>query len=219
MHNNLGLDQMEQHLDAFLKRLKYNDEVIFYFSGHGLQYRGKQLFVPCEMEDPAEECKILSTAFSVDEAIKKICYAASDGFKLIISDACREEYEQVLKTMASQTGVRYDEVNIRFQKTKDDNEDDDGPQKGGKIKKQKNLVRLFAVSQGQRATAGLREELSVYTKSLIKCLSIPNKSVFEISTMVSEDLEGRHTSSEILIKSGGKIVKDFRFKQKCEINQ
>ena len=171
MYIDLRLEQMKQHLHEFTQKIKFNDEVVFYFSGHGIEYKGEQLYIPCLMEEPSEELEILLTAFSVDDAIKNICNAVSRGLKIIISDACRAEYMHVLKDISSRTGVHYNEFNVQFNPNNNrEGITKGGPMKGGVTKIQSNLVRMFAVSRGENAEAGTRENLSVYTKSLAKFL-------------------------------------------------
>ena len=207
MYNDLGLEQMIESLDTFLTLLKNNDEVVFYFSGHGMEYHGRQLFVPCKMIDPSEESGIESTAFKVGVAIQKLCQKVNMGIKIIISDACRAEYTHVLKKIISRTGVYYDGLNISFDPN---NQQCENPKKGGVTKKQRNVVRMFAVSQGQQADADIKNGLSVYTKSLTKHLN-PDQSLRKLSTMIDEDLKWEKTNSEILFSACGPICDDFRF--------
>ena len=111
---NLNRTQMSQEFDAFLQKLTSNDTILFYFSGHGVEYKGVQYFIPVDMEDPEKEEDIKNTAFCCDLAIKNIARKVRKGLKIIISDACRSEFKKVLSDIGFRTGNTYDSININF---------------------------------------------------------------------------------------------------------
>lgn len=119
---NLNLTQMGQEFDKILDELNSDDTVLFFFSGHGVEYKGVQYFIPVSMKDPEKEQDIMTTAFSCDLAIKRIAKKVTNGLKLIISDACRSEFKKVLNDIGSRTGNTYESININYNPNKPDKE-------------------------------------------------------------------------------------------------
>ena len=69
---DLNKTQMSQEFSSFLTTIKPTDTLLFYLSGHGVEYKGLQYFIPVGMGDPEYEQDIVNTAFSCDLAIQNI---------------------------------------------------------------------------------------------------------------------------------------------------
>ena len=115
---DLTQSQMFHEFSSFLNKTKSNDTLLFYFSGHGVEYKGLQYFIPVGMDDPEYEQDIVKTAFSCDHAIQIMMEKVKKQLKIIISDACRSEFKMVLRDIGSRTGNTYDSINIEFDPNK-----------------------------------------------------------------------------------------------------
>ena len=253
---DLNLKQMFQEFRGFLETSKSNepnDTLVFYFSGHGVEYKGVQYFIPVNMEDPEDEKDIIKTAFSCDDAIRDIAEKVSEGLKIIISDACRSEFKKVLNDIGSRTGNTYDSININFDPNKSSqdyatkqNKLVIGPNmakekslcagftgyeippshiswhessvdaKANSKRERKNIIRMCAVTKGEMADAGYGNNLSYYTKALIKHILNLNQSLLSLNIRISEELKFGDAKPEIAIIAPEEIVNTFRFNENGE---
>ena len=171
---DLTLTQMFQEFREFLDKLKSNkpnDTLLFFFSGHGVEYKGVQYFIPVDMDDPENEQDIMHTAFSCDDAIKNIAEKVSEGLKIIISDACRSEFKKVLNDIESRTGNTFDSININFDPNKP-SKDYAGRQDDlvgrPKLVKQKSLCSGFPGGEPALSVDPFGEEPCIYAESRAK---------------------------------------------------
>ena len=88
---DLNLKDMMDKFNKFTGSLMEDDVVLMYFSGHGLEYRGEQFFIPVNMKEPDEPFKIRSTAFNCDTAKSHLHQRVDSGLKFIFCDCCRSE--------------------------------------------------------------------------------------------------------------------------------
>ena len=208
MHLDLNKKEVEDTFDAFLRKLKSKDDVIFYYSGHGLSYQGEQLLVPCNMEQPENEYQIKYKTFSFEYAAHELARYVNSGCKIIITDCCRSEYWSVLKGIGSRNGFQFNNVSINF----DPNNSNKGDMNKGFLDvEMRNIVRMCAASSGQAAEAGIGNTLSYYTRALSNNILIPNQSIMDLNIKICSELEERNAKPEICFTAPGKIVTDFRF--------
>ena len=252
---NLNRRQMNEELDTFLEKVDSNDIILFYFSGHGVEYRGVQYFIPIDMDDPEKEEDIMKTAFSCDLAIKKIAKKVRKGLKLIISDSCRSEFKKVLNNIGLRTGNTYDSINIDFNPNRPDKEFlarvgslEIGPNidetkslcagfsgqpptavtssfrkssvESLRLKREiKNIVRMCAVTRGEKADAGYGNNLSYYTKALVSNITTTNQSIISLNIRICKEFEFGDAKPEIAIIAPDEIVDSFRFKEQSYISE
>jgi len=77
-------NNMKKNFEVFLKQVEDNDLIIFYFAGHGVEYRDSNYLLPTNFSFPVEK-----TSLSIDEIQNKLHDKNPHGIKLIITDACR----------------------------------------------------------------------------------------------------------------------------------
>ena len=97
--------RMDSALQDFVGNLTSEDEVVFYYSGHGVQINGQAALLPVDLSDPARRPMdgSLRAMEEVDEAKRQVLHesitfnrVAADiagrgvRFSLLIADACRD---------------------------------------------------------------------------------------------------------------------------------
>lgn len=82
---HLDDDSMKTNFEDFLKQVENNDLVIFYFAGHGVEYRDTNYLLSISFSTLGIE----KTSLSIDEIQNKLHNKNPHGIKLIITDACR----------------------------------------------------------------------------------------------------------------------------------
>ena len=213
-HIDLDITEMRDKFDEFTRTLEDNDIVIFFFSGHGVSYQGHQFLIPCKMIEPENDYQIKYRAFGCQAAIYKLASRVCSGLKIIITDACRTEYENVLKGMGSKIGAA---CSIKF--VPNGVESDASELEGDVIKnvsndlELRNIVRMCASIDGQAAEAPRGSALSYYTRSMLKNILTPNQSIMKLNISISEELKERDAKPEISIVGAGTLVETFRFNE------
>jgi osmotically-inducible protein OsmY len=86
-YDNLTYAKMREVVRAFGEKLNRGDVGLFYFSGHAVQYRGKNYLLPIN-EDLKHADEIPSTAMDIDFVLAKMETAKND-LNIVILDACR----------------------------------------------------------------------------------------------------------------------------------
>ena len=246
---DLNKAQMSQEFSSFLTKMKSTDTLLFYFSGHGVEYKGLQYFIPVGMDDPEYEQDIVNTAFSCDLAIQKMAEKVKKGLKIIISDACRSEFKKVLRDIGSRTGNTYDSIKIEFNPNKQNKTHkqykpktdvlvngqtlspkkaacsgfDDGrlnPEPifdhaasiGVNSTAKQNIVRMCAVTRGEKADAGQNDDLSFYTKALTNNILNWNQSILKLNIKISDEFKKWGSKPEMDIIAPDQGVNTFRFR-------
>ncbi len=74
-------------LGKFVQRVKAGDEVVFFFSGHGVQIKSGSYLLPVDINGDTEAL-IERTALALDDAMDQI-KQAKPRFTLVLVDACR----------------------------------------------------------------------------------------------------------------------------------
>ena len=246
---DLNNAQMSQEFSSFLTKIKSTDTLLFYFSGHGVEYKGLQYFIPVGMDDPEYEQDIVNTAFSCDLAIQNISEKVKKGLKIIISDACRSEFKKVLTNIGSRTGNTYDSINIEFNPNKQNGahkeyktmRDDrvigktlfptkasctgfdngrpypeaisaNAPSICSNSTAKQNIVRMCAVTRGEKADAGQNDDLSFYTKALTDNILNWNQSILNLNIKISDEFRKWGSKPEMEIIAPDRSVNTFRFR-------
>jgi hypothetical protein len=86
-YDNLTYSKMREVVRIFGEKLNRGDVGLFYFSGHAVQYRGKNYLLPIN-EDLKHADEIPSTAMDIDFVLAKMETAKND-LNIVILDACR----------------------------------------------------------------------------------------------------------------------------------
>ena len=144
--------RFKSSLNQFAKRISPRTTVLFYFSGHGLQYNGENYLAPIETINTNYE-KLIRL-----NDILKIMDRASNGIKLVFLDACR--------SLPAKNALTRQRTNIQ--------------QNGlAKVNGAVGTVISFATAPGKTASDGIGQN-SPYTAALSKTLLIKDITIEEM---------------------------------------
>jgi|GEM_PF-926991 len=90
LHQNLNRRSMNAALAEFSNEIEKDDEVLFFFSGHGISVRGENYLLPTDVPKvaPGQEGFITREAFSENEIIQSL-QDKQVRVSILILDACR----------------------------------------------------------------------------------------------------------------------------------
>jgi len=144
--------EFKNALNTFAKKISARTTVLFYFSGHGLQYNGENYLAPIETVNTNNE-KLIRL-----NDILKIMEQASSGIKLVFLDACR--------SLPARNTLTRQRTSIR--------------QNGlATINGAVGTVISFATAPGKTASDGIGQN-SPYTAALSKTLLIKDIPIEEM---------------------------------------
>ena len=177
-----SLQQMRNGVRQFGDRLINNDVGLVYYSGHGVEVKGRNYFIPVNA-DIMREDEIADQGLDVSLVLEKM-NTAGKGVNILIVDACRD-----------------DPFGRSFRSTSRGLAQMDAP---------RGTIIAYATSPGKVAADGDGRN-SPYTKNLVKAMQQPNKpieQVFkEVRRAVQEETKNQQTPWENTSLSG-----DFYFK-------
>ena len=179
-----SLQQMRNGVRQFGDRLINNDVGLVYYSGHGIEVKGRNYFIPVNA-DIMREDEIADQGLDVSLILEKM-NTAGKGVNILIVDACRD-----------------DPFGRSFRSSSRGLAQMDAP---------RGTIIAYATSPGKVASDGdPRERNSPYTKNLVKAMQQPNKpieQVFkEVRRAVQEETKNQQTPWENTSLSG-----DFYFR-------
>ena len=151
----LGIDKCQEDMknlfDEFIDKLDTDSVAVFYFSGMGCEYQGRQFYYPCQWQGGLPN-DIVNTAFNCHSARIELNNKITMGLKIILSDCGREEL--------SENG-KYDTLKYTA--------DDKRPLR--------NLYHMSACSSGQNASAPSNPgAMSHFTNALVDSLEDTNSA-------------------------------------------
>jgi hypothetical protein len=89
LYLDVNAAQMPLLLDKLSEKMADADIALFYFAGHGLQYRGENLLLPVDTD--FKSVKGISTAgLPLSQVLDRIT-AGAKGIRIVVLDACRNE--------------------------------------------------------------------------------------------------------------------------------
>jgi hypothetical protein len=178
------LPQMRTAVRQFGDRLINNDVGLVYYSGHGVEVKGRNYFIPVNADIQRED-EIADQGLDVSLILEKM-NTAGKGVNILIVDACRD-----------------DPFGRSFRSSSRGLANMDAP---------RGTIIAYATSPGKVASDGdPRERNSPYTKHLVKAMQSPNKpieQVFkEVRRAVQDETKNQQTPWENTSLSG-----DFFFR-------
>ena len=178
------LPQMRIAVRQFGDRLVNNDVGLVYYSGHGVEVKGRNYFIPVNADIQRED-EIADQGLDVSLILEKMS-TAGKGVNILIVDACRD-----------------DPFGRSFRSSSRGLAQMDAP---------RGTIIAYATSPGKVASDGdPRERNSPYTKHLVKAMQSPNKpieQVFkEVRRAVQDETKNQQTPWENTSLSG-----DFFFR-------
>jgi hypothetical protein len=160
---------MNEALDAFVRRVDKGDEVVFYFSGHGSQPpQSGPFLLPVDIEVSSERA-ILRDGMSLEQVVDDLGQRAR--FSLVIVDACRDDpFRQTGAGRSMAPGSSLSRIE---------------PPKGTMI--------IMAASKGQQALDRLGDNDPVanglFTRELVKQMRQPGLAAGEVLKRVRANVE------------------------------
>ena len=178
------LPQMRSAVRQFGDKLLTYDVGLVYYSGHGVEVKGRNYFIPVNA-DIMREDEIADQGLDVSLILEKMS-TAGKGVNILIVDACRD-----------------DPFGRSFRSSSRGLAQMDAP---------RGTIIAYATSPGKVASDGdARERNSPYTKHLLRAMQSPNKpieQVFkEVRRAVQDETKNQQTPWENTSLSG-----DFYFK-------
>ena len=189
---NGGRERMDTALQDFVGNLDQSDEVVFYFSGHGVEIDGQAALLPIDLKDPTRRPidGSLRKLDEVNEAKRQVLHesitfnrVAADiaargvRFSLLIADACRDN--PVLELLK-----RAHEANPSKSAA--------GQPSSGIIadRLSDTQVFVFSASRGEKALDRLGPEDTsrngVFTRVLLEAMASPGLSLRNMLRMVTD---------------------------------
>jgi hypothetical protein len=178
------LPQMRTAVRQFGDKLLTYDVGLVYYSGHGVEVKGRNYFIPVNADIQRED-EIADQGLDVSLILEKM-NTAGKGVNILIVDACRD-----------------DPFGRSFRSTSRGLAQMDAP---------RGTIIAYSTSPGKVASDGdTRERNSPYTKHLLRAMQAPNKpieQVFkEVRRAVQDETKNQQTPWENTSLSG-----DFFFK-------
>jgi uncharacterized caspase-like protein len=87
LKTNLSQKSMIEALREYSNRLKEGDVALFYYSGHGMQVKGRNFLIPIDADIRSED-EVPYLSFDVSQVLDKLEFARS-RVNIVILDACR----------------------------------------------------------------------------------------------------------------------------------
>jgi osmotically-inducible protein OsmY len=171
------LPQMRLATRQFGERLMSNDVGLVYYSGHGIEVKGKNYFIPVNADIKSSD-EVADQALDVSLILAKMD-SAKKGVNILIVDACRDDpfgrsYRSNSRGLAAM----------------------DAPQ---------GTIIAYATSPGNVASDGAGRN-SPYTRNLVKAMQTPNLPVElmfkEVRRAVREETKNQQTPWENTSLSG-----------------
>ena len=162
---DLSQDLIKVYLDSFYTLIKKSQQavVLFYFSGHGLEYMGQNYLAPVDLNQQRREKKIrLPDFLNVSDFLDKLDGNEKIKLKIVILDACRDD-PTAQKTLGSAFSSSI------------------GPSYGTYI--------AYATSYGQTSGCGKPEDSNCpYTKSLVQNIRTKGIKIEDLFKTVREGM-------------------------------
>jgi len=180
------LQQMRTAVRTFGDRLLNSDVGLVYYSGHGIESKGRNYFVPVNTDIQRDD-EIADQALDVSLILDKMA-TAGKGVNILIVDACRNDpFTRSFRTTTKGLAAM------------------DAP---------KGTIIAYSTSPGKVASDGdPKARNSPYTKHLLAAMQIPNRPIEivfkEVRRNVQNDTNNEQTPWENTSLSG-----DFYFKEK-----
>ncbi len=95
-----NLKEMQRTIRTFVEGIRSGDLAFVYYSGHGVEVRGRNYLLPVDFPPNSTELEVTDEAYSAQELLEKV-ESSGARVKLIIMDACRDNPLRVANRSAS----------------------------------------------------------------------------------------------------------------------
>jgi hypothetical protein len=171
--HDLDKQSMDHTLIRFAQMIQGADVALFYYAGHGLQYRGQNYLVPIDA-NVHDEISLPFEATKLDDIINTLNKAG--GVRLLILDACRSN--PFAERLARASGTR-----------------DAGLSRGlARVEKAQGLLVAYSTQPNEVAADGNGRN-SPFTEALLNAIELPGIEVTELFRRVRKNVyEATHGS-------------------------
>ena len=177
-----SLQQMRAGVRQFGDRLINNDVGLVYYSGHGVEVKGRNYFIPVSA-DILREDEIADQGLDVSLILEKM-NTAGKGVNILIVDACRD-----------------DPFGRSFRSSSRGLAQMDAP---------RGTIIAYATSPGKVASDGEGRN-SPYTKNLVKAIQQPNKTIEQVFKEVRRAVQ-EETKNQQIPWENTSLSGDFYFR-------
>ena len=184
-HFNANNEEMENALQSFSSKINDGDAVLFYYAGHGVQYKGENYLLPINSIDQISSGRELATySIPLNKVLNQIG-ERRNPLNIVILDACRQSPFEMQTEIASGLArgilVRIKDVNPSAPVT------------------EQNLAGTliaYATAPNKVALDGNGRN-SPYTKSLLKHLTEPNISIEQVLKQTTVEVSSTTNGMQI----------------------
>jgi hypothetical protein len=168
LKTNLDKRGLDGALEEFERKIQSADTAMFFFAGHGLQYRGRNFLLPTDanLED---EVSLRYNTLAIDDV--RDALSAASGVKILILDACRDN--PLAKTLLSRSTA---------------NSRSFGFTRGlARLDRADGMVIAYATQADQVAQDGSGRN-SPFSSALVRRLLEPNLEIATLFRRVAQDV-------------------------------
>ena len=188
---NASQASMIDAMKEFWLRGRRSEARVMYFSGHGIQHRGRNYLVPVDMVIDNEE-DVPRRAASVDEVVDKL-NESTRGVNVVILDACRTPpVAGSTRTRGGNLGVTRSQSNGLAQ-----------------VSAPQGTLIAFSTAPGSVAYDGI-DGSSPYTRHLVEQMRVPGQSVEQLFKRVRIGV-ARETANKQVPWESSSLMGDFCF--------
>ncbi|MGB3465430.1 MAG: caspase family protein, partial [Cyclobacteriaceae bacterium] len=169
-YDNVTQKDMKKAIDAFGQRLKNYEVGLFYYAGHGIQYKGKNYMIPVEANLKAEQ-QVEYDCIAADRVLAYMEYAESK-VNIILLDACRNNpFERSWSRSANGNGLAF-------------------------MNAPSGSLIAYATSPGTTASDGTGNN-GLYTSSLLKYMNTPGLTIEQMFKKVRGEVEEQSNGKQV----------------------
>ncbi|GAA6210889.1 hypothetical protein NBRC116602_06290 [Hyphomicrobiales bacterium 4NK60-0047b] len=169
---NANRRSFDQKLNYLSSKIEAGDEVLFFFAGHGISFKGRNYLLPIDVPRiaPGEERSIIKEAFSEDEIIS-VLRERGAKVSILIIDACRNNPfpKKGTRSVGRSVGL------------------------GQRSNPPRNTFVLYSAGIGEEALDRLSDEdlnpNSIFTRKLIPLLKKPGLSHLQLAKKIQIEVE------------------------------
>jgi hypothetical protein len=179
---NASLAEMQDAISKFNEKLKLSDVGFIYYSGHGIEHKGRNYLLPVNF-NITDEDQIPRQSLDISEVVDKVS-KAERKVNIFIIDACRSSFVATKSRSLKQGLQKMDGV--------------------------KGTILAFSTSPGNLAEDGNGRN-SPYTKHLLKSMSVPGRKIEDVFKETARNVEVETVGRQIPWFNSSLLV-DFSIK-------
>jgi hypothetical protein len=179
---NASFAKMNDGVNLFLDALKFGEVGFIYYSGHGVEYKGRNYLLPVNFNASDEE-EIPRQALDISAVVEKIS-KAERKVNIVIIDACRSSFV-TSKNRSVSSGLH-------------------------KMDGARGTILAFSTAPGKVAEDGNGRN-SPYTKHLLKSMSVPGRKIEDVFKETARNVEVETVGRQIPWYNSSLMV-DFSLK-------